>query len=129
MTGIERIVSSHASPAKGPYSHAVKAGGFVFVSGMGPADPKTGEVRLGEIEAQVRLTLNNVRAVLEDAGASLQTVVKTTVYLRNMDDFARMNAVYAEYFGDAKPARTTIQAGRLPMDIGIEIDAIAWVGV
>ena len=128
MTGIERIVSSRTAPAKGPYSHAVKAGGFVFVSGMGPVDPKTGEVRLGEIEEQVRLTLNNVRAVLEDAGASLPSVVKTTVYLREMNDFPRMNAVYAEYFGDAKPARTTIQAARLPLDIGVEIDAVAWVG-
>jgi len=128
MTRIERIVSSRAAPAKGPYSHAVKAGGFVFVSGMGPVDPTTGEVRLGEIEDQVRLTIANLRAVLEDAGASLQAVVKTTVYLREMDDFARMNAVYAEHFGEAKPARTTVQAARLPLDIGVEIDAVAWAG-
>ena len=128
MTQIERIVSSRTAPAKGPYSHAVKAGGFVFVSGMGPVEPKTGEVRLGEIEEQVRLALSNVRAVLEDAGASLQAVVKTTVYLCDMDDFARVNAVYAEFFGEAKPARTTIQAARLPLDIGVEIDAVAWVG-
>jgi 2-iminobutanoate/2-iminopropanoate deaminase len=128
MAAIERIISSHAAPAKGPYSHAVKAGGFVFVSGMGPVDPKTGEPHLGPIEEQVRLTLSNVRAVLEDAGASLQAVVRTTVYLRDMDDFARMNAIYAEHFGDAKPARTTIQAARLPLDIGVEIEAIAWLG-
>jgi 2-iminobutanoate/2-iminopropanoate deaminase len=128
MDRIERVVSPRAAPAKGPYSHAVKAGGFVFVSGMGPVDPKTGEVHLGEIEEQVRLALNNVRLVLEDAGASLQAVVKTTVYLRDMDKFPRMNAVYAEYFGEAKPARTTTQAARLPLDIGVEIDAVAWVG-
>ena len=128
MSHIERITSSRAAAAKGPYSHAVKAGGFLFVSGMGPVDPQTGEAKLGEIEDEVRLALENVRAVLQDAGASLEAVVKTTVYVRDMEDFPRMNAVYAEYFGDAKPARTTIQAARLPLDIGVEIDAIAWVG-
>jgi 2-iminobutanoate/2-iminopropanoate deaminase len=120
------VISTGRTPApKGPYSPAIRAGGFVFVSGTGPLDPGTGEPRLGPIEDQVRLTLENVRAVLEAAGATLRDVVKTTVYLADMDDFAAMNRVYANFFPADPPARTTIQAARLPLGIGVEIDAVA----
>jgi 2-iminobutanoate/2-iminopropanoate deaminase len=120
------VISTGRMPVpKGPYSPAIRAGGFVFVSGTGPLDPATGEPRLGPIEDQVRLTLENVRAVLEAAGATLRDVVKTTVYLADMDDFAAMNRVYANFFPADPPARTTIQAARLPLGIGVEIDAVA----
>ena len=125
MTGKESIVSDRAPAPKGPYSPAVRAGGFVFVSGQGPADPCTGEVRLGSIEEQTELVLRNIGLVLEAAGVSLEHVVKTTVYLKNIGDFAAMNAVYATFFPAAPPAGTTIEAANLPLGISVEIEAVA----
>jgi 2-iminobutanoate/2-iminopropanoate deaminase len=113
---------------RGPYSPAVRAGGFLFVSGLAALDAKTGQPCMGPIEEQVRVTLDNLRTLLEEAGSSLRHVVKTTVYLADMDDFKAMNEVYAGYFSENPPARTTIEAARLPMDFLVEIDAIAWVG-
>lgn len=110
---------------KGPYSPWVKAGGFIYVSGQGPIDIDTGEPFLGDIARQTEMTLDNVAAVLEDAGAGLGDVIKTTVFLTDIDDFARMNEVYAKYFGGTKPARSTLQAARLPIGIGVEIEAVA----
>ncbi|MFB3882772.1 MAG: RidA family protein [Armatimonadota bacterium] len=122
----KEIVASPKLPApKGPYSPAVRAGGFVFVSGQGPLDPKTGEVFRGDIREQTRLVLDNVRAILEAAGSSLGKVVKTNVYLTGIADFAAMNEVYATFFPAEPPARTTIQAAALPLGISVEIDAIA----
>ncbi len=122
----KEIVASGKLPApKGPYSPAVRAGGLVFVSGQGPADPATGQVMLGPVEEQTRLVLENVRAVLEAAGSSLSKVVKTTCYLQDIQDFAAMNEVYAGFFPSDPPARTTIQAANLPLGIAVEIDAIA----
>ena len=127
MSRKEIVTSDRFPPAKGPYSPAVRAGGFLFVSGQGPIDASTGEPVLGTIEEQTRLVLSNLRTILEGAGSSLGSVVKTTVYLTNMDDFAAMNGVYAGFFGEAPPARTTIQAARLPLGISVEIEAVALV--
>jgi 2-iminobutanoate/2-iminopropanoate deaminase len=114
---------------KGPYSQAVKAGGFLFVSGLAALDAKTGQPCTGPIEEQVRVTLENLRTLLREAGGSLADVVKTTVFLADMDDFQAMNDVYATFFPHDPPARTTIQAARLPMDFLVEIDAVAYLGV
>ncbi len=113
---------------RGPYSQAVKAGGFLFISGMAAIHPDSGQPCHGPIEEQVRVTLDNLRLLLHEAGGSLQQVVKTTVYLADMDHFQAMNAVYATYFADQPPARTTIEAARLPLDFLVEIDAVAWLG-
>ncbi len=118
------IIARNAPPAVGPYSHAVAAGPFVFVSGMGPFR-KEGGVLEENFEAQVRLTLDNLKTVLEEAGSGLAQVVKTTVYVVDMNEFPILNAIYQEYFPEDFPARTTIQASRLPKDIRVEVDAIA----
>ena len=113
---------------RGPYSQAVRAGGFLFVSGMAAIFPESGQPCTGPVEEQVRVTLDNLKMLLGEAGSSLEQVVKTTIYLADMDDFQAMNAVYAGYFADNPPARTTIEAERLPMDFLVEIDAVAWLG-
>jgi 2-iminobutanoate/2-iminopropanoate deaminase len=122
----QKLSSSRAPKAVGPYSSAIRAGDFIFVSGMGPIDPSTGQVVRDDFEHAVRQTLQNVRSILEDNGASMDAVVKTTVYLKDMERFLEMNGIYAQYFGDPAPARTTVQAARLPLDIDIEIEAIAY---
>ena len=114
-------------PAKGPYSLWVKTGGLIFVSGQGPIDPESGEVYLGDIAEQTRMTLANVEAILNDAGVTLSEVVKTTVFLTDIGDFSRMNEVYAEAFGEVRPARSTVQAAALPLGISVEIEAVAVV--
>jgi len=111
--------------AKGPYSLWVKAGGFIYVSGQGPLDVETGQVVLEDIQTQTRICLQNIEAILQDAGAGLGDVVKTSVFLTDMADFSRMNEVYAGFFGQVKPARTTVQAAALPMGISVEIEAVA----
>jgi len=125
MAGKEIIVSEKTPAPKGPYSPAVRAGSFIFVSGQGPVDAETGEVRLGDIKGQTRLVLSNIKLILEAAGASLEGVVKTNVYLADIGDFAAMNEVYATFFGESPPARTTIEAANLPLGIGVEIDVVA----
>ena len=110
---------------KGPYSPWVKAGGFIYVSGQGPVNPETGEVFLGDIAGQTRMTLDNVEAVLNDAGAALGDVIKTTVFLTDIANFGAMNEVYAGRFGAVRPARTTVQAAALPLGISVEIEAVA----
>lgn len=128
MSRKEIVVSDTLPAPKGPYSPAVKANGFVFVSGQGPISAKTGEVLRGDIKAQTELVLSNVRAILEAAGSSLENVVKSNVYLAKIEDFAAMNEVYATYFTTHPPARTTIEAANLPLGIGVEIDVIAVEG-
>jgi 2-iminobutanoate/2-iminopropanoate deaminase len=124
----KHVVTSPKLPtARGPYSPAIRVGNVLFVSGYGPIDPTTDEVVRGDFAAQVRLTLDNIKTLLEEAGASLDHVVKTTVYLSDMDDFGTLNEIYATYFSNDPPARTTIQAARLPLDIAVEIDCIAYV--
>ncbi len=111
---------------QGPYSLWVKTGGFIFVSGQGPIDPESGEVFLGDIAEQTRMTLANLEAILKDAGAALSDVVKTTVFLTDIGDFARMNEVYSKAFGAVRPARSTVQVAALPLGISVEIEAVAF---
>ena len=121
-------VSSPAAPkAIGPYSQAIRAGQFLFLSGQTPIDPATGNLVDGDIAAQTTRALQNLGEVLKAADASFSNVTKTTVFLADMNDFAAMNAVYATFFPAPAPARTTIQAARLPKDCRVEIDAIAIV--
>src|SRR5580698_5434657 len=107
---LERIFPTNIPSARGPYSPAVRAGDFIFVSGQGPVDPDTDKLSPGEIEHETRLVLENVKRILEFAGASMKDVVKCSVFLKDGKEFSRMNAVYAEFFGDDKPARTTVEA-------------------
>jgi 2-iminobutanoate/2-iminopropanoate deaminase len=122
------IVTKNAPAAIGPYSQAVRAGDFLFVSGQIPIDPTTGAlVPSGDVADQAHRVLKNLGAILEAAGASYKQVVKTTVYLADMGDFAVVNEVYAGYFPAPAPARATIQAARLPRDVRVEIDLIAYL--
>ena len=109
----------------GPYSQATKANGFLFMAGQVSLDPKTGEMIGSDIRQQTQRTLENVKGILEAAGSNLHHVVKTTVFLKDMNDFTAMNEVYAQYFASAPPARTTVQAARLPKDALVEIEVIA----
>jgi 2-iminobutanoate/2-iminopropanoate deaminase len=128
MSNLKAIHTDDAPAAIGPYSQAIVHDGLVFTAGQIPLDPRTGEMLQGDIAQQTERVFENLRAVLEAAGASLQSVIKTTVFLRDMNDFAAMNEVYARYFGDHRPARSAVQAARLPRDASVEIEAIAVVG-
>ena len=125
MSDLERIQTENALQAIGPYSQAVRAGGFVFVSGQIPLDPATGTLAAESIEDQTERVLTGLRAILEAAGTSMGRVVKTTVYLVDLSEFPRMNETYARMFGDARPARATVEVSALPKGVRIEIDAIA----
>jgi 2-iminobutanoate/2-iminopropanoate deaminase len=122
---MERIQTGHAPQAIGPYSQAVKINGFVFCSGQIPLDPTTMQLTEGDVRAQTERVLLNLRAVLEAAGSSLERVVKTTVFLLDMNDFAVMNEVYATFFNENRPARSTVQVARLPRDVRVEIEVVA----
>ncbi|NWF96561.1 MAG: RidA family protein [Candidatus Thorarchaeota archaeon] len=119
------VVSDKAPKAIGPYSQAIKANGLVFCSGQLPMDPVTGQLVTGSITEQTRQVLSNLRAVLEAAGSSMEKVVKVTVFLRDINDFAQMNEEYAKWFPKEPPARAAVQVARLPKDAGIEIELIA----
>jgi len=121
------VESNEAPKAIGPYSQGIKAGGFVFVSGQVALDPKTGEMVGADVAAQTERVLQNLQAIVEAAGSDLDRVVKTTVYLRSMNDFAAMNQVYAKYFKSEPPARATVAVAGLPKDALVEIDVIAEV--
>ncbi len=121
----EPVQTDSAPKAIGPYQQAIKANGFVYTAGQIPIDPKTGNFVEGGIAAQTRQVLENLKAVLEAAGSSLDRVVKATVFLKNMADFAPMNDVYAQYLGGAKPARSTVAVAELPRGALIEIDLVA----
>ena len=123
------INTSSAPQAIGPYSQAVKAGGFVFVSGQIPLDPATGEVISGSIEEETARVLDNIKAVLGAAGLDLDDVVKTTIYLTDLGDFARVNEVYGGYFTSEPPSRATVGVAALPRGVRVEIDAIAVVKI
>ncbi len=124
---MEIIQTDRAPQAIGPYSQAIRANGFVFASGQIPLDPVTMQIVEGDIRTQTDRVLNNVKAVLEAAGSSIDRVVKTTVFLADMNDFAAMNEIYATFFSTTKPARSTVQAARLPRDVRIEIEVVALV--
>jgi 2-iminobutanoate/2-iminopropanoate deaminase len=123
---VKEIISTENAPrAIGPYSQAVRAGALVFASGQIPIDPRTGEFVSGGVPEQTEQVLKNLSAVLEAAGAGLDQVVKTTVFLADMDDFGAMNDVYGRFFSKNPPARATVQAARLPRDARVEIEALA----
>lgn len=121
----EVIVTANAPQAIGPYSQAIKAAGLVFCSGQIALDPESGSIVAGDVAQQTDRVLRNLAAVLTAAGSGLERVVKTTVFLKNMGDFAAMNEVYGRYFKTAPPARSTVEAARLPKDVLVEIDVIA----
>jgi len=126
MTKINTIQTDKAPAAIGPYAQANQAGGFIFTSGQIPIDPGTGALVEGAIEAQTERALENLKAVLEAAGSGLDRVVKTTVFLTDINDFAKMNAVYARYFdGEGLPARSAVQVAALPKGAQVEIEAVA----
>jgi len=123
--GKEVVSTSKAPAALGPYSQAVRWGDLIFVSGQIPIDPATSQVVGDDVAAQTERVLKNLAAILEAAGASLGQVLKTTVYLRDLNDFAKMNEVYARFFSEQPPARATVQVARLPRDVSVEIEAVA----
>ena len=126
---MKQIISTGSAPkAIGPYSQAVAWNGLVFLSGQIPLDPATGQLIEGGIAEQTVRVLDNLKAVLEASGSSLEKVVKTTVFLKNMADFPQMNEVYGRYFPSDAPARSTVEAARLPRDVQVEIDCIAVAG-
>ena len=123
---MKKVISTANAPqAIGPYSQAIEAGGFVFVSGQIPLIPTTGELVEGSVEVQTARVLENLKAILEAAGASLEDVVKTTVYITNMDDFAKVNGIYGQYFQENPPARVCVEVSKLPKGALVEIDVIA----
>lgn len=123
---MKEVISTDKAPkAIGPYSQAIKAGGFVFTAGQVAFDPATGQLVEGDVARQTARVLDNLKAIVEAAGSSLDRAVKTTVYLKDMNDFAAMNEVYARYFPKNPPARSTVEAARLPRDVRVEIDLIA----
>lgn len=123
-----KIQTQNAPAAIGPYSQAIQAGGTIYVSGQLPINPATGEFAGAEIRAQARQSLENIKAILAAAGADMAHVVKTTVLLQDMADFAAMNEVYAEYFSEPYPARAAFQVAKLPKDALVEIEAVAVTG-
>ncbi|HSJ30869.1 MAG TPA: RidA family protein [Longimicrobiales bacterium] len=128
MPRLKTVQTDHAPAAIGPYSQGIVANGFVYTAGQIPLDPATMQLVGGEdVAAQTERVMENLAAILESAGASLGSVVKTTVFLKDMDDFGAMNEVYGRHFGDHRPARSTVQVTRLPKDVRVEIDAVAVV--
>lgn len=123
---MEFISTNQAPAAIGPYSQAVKAGNLIFTSGQISLLPN-GELLIGTVEEQTHQVFKNLSAVLKEAGASLKNVIKATVFIKNMDDFGKINEVYASYFGDHKPARSTVEVARLPKDVLVEIEMIATI--
>jgi 2-iminobutanoate/2-iminopropanoate deaminase len=123
---VKEVISTEKGPkAIGPYSQAIKAGGFVFISGQVAFDPATSQIVEGDVARQTARVLDNLKAIAEAAGTSLDKTVKATVYLKDMGEFAAMNEVYAKYFPTNPPARATVEVARLPRDVRVEIDLIA----
>ena len=120
------IKTKNAPAALGPYEAGIKVGNFIFTSGQIPVDPKTNELVTGPIESQARQSLENIKGILEEEGYSLKDVVKTTVFLADINDFAAVNKVYGEYFSEHKPARSCLQVAKIPKNAGLEIEVIAY---
>lgn len=126
MSKGKEIIRTENAPAPiGPYSQAVKAGGFLFASGQIAIDPKTNTLHVGDIETETRMVMTNIKGVLNAAELDFSHVVKTSIFLRDMNDFAKVNAIYGEYFPEDPPARETVQAARLPKDVNVEISVTA----
>jgi 2-iminobutanoate/2-iminopropanoate deaminase len=126
---VKHVITTPRAPAAiGPYSQGIKAGNLLFVSGQIPIDPATGAlIEAMDIPSQTRRVLQNIQQILSSGGATIENVVRTTVFLTDMNDFAEMNRVYGEFFSEAAPARATVEVARLPKDVGVEIDCIAVV--
>ena len=124
---MEEITTDEAPASIGPYSQAVRDGDTVYTSGQGPIDPETGDVLDGDIAEQTALTLENIAAVLDAAGTSLDNVLKATVYVGDMDDYGAVNDAYAEYMSEPFPARSAVEVGEFPVDVGVEIEVVATV--
>lgn len=125
---LKKVHTDNAPAAVGPYSQAMIAGDYMYVSGQLPMDPAAGKIVEGGIEEQTRKCLENAMAILEEAGVTYKNVVKTTVFLKDMNEFAAMNGVYAEFFTDHKPARAAVEVARLPLDVKVEIQMFVYVG-
>jgi len=126
---MKKIIKTDKAPAPvGPYNQATMSGNFIFTAGQIAMDPKTGELIENDIRMQTERVIENLKAVLEEAGSGLSRILKTTVFLKNMDDFSAMNEVYARYFQDNAPARSAVEVSRLPKDVLIEIECIALTG-
>ncbi len=124
----KKIISTNKAPqAIGPYSQAVRFNNLLFVSGQIPIEPKSGEILKGNIKEQTKQILENLNSVLTAGGSSLNNVLRTTIFLANLEDYAAVNEMYAQFFDESQPARSTVQVSRLPMDVQIEIDAIACI--
>lgn len=125
----KEIVLTKAAPAPiGPYSQAVKAGGFLFCSGQIPLDPATNQLIQGDVKAQTTLVMKNIEALLKQGGATFENIVKTTIFLKSMGDFPLVNEIYGSYFKSNPPARSTVEVARLPKDVSVEIEVIAFLG-
>lgn len=126
---MKEIISTTKAPAAiGPYSQAVKLGNLIYTSGMIPLVPETAQIVEGGVQEQTRQVLNNLKALLESAGTSLDNVVKTTVFIKDMNDFPKINETYGEFFTSKQPARSTVEVARLPKDVLVEIEVIAYIG-
>jgi 2-iminobutanoate/2-iminopropanoate deaminase len=122
----KRMIKTEQAPAAiGPYSQAIVANGFVYAAGQIPLDPRTGQLVPGDIRIQTKRVMENIKAVLDAAGSSMDKVVKTTVFLRDLNDFGIMNEIYGEYFKENPPARSTVQVGKLPREAAVEIEVVA----
>jgi 2-iminobutanoate/2-iminopropanoate deaminase len=128
MTGLEHLASTRAPTNDNPYSQSVRAGDFLFVSGFGPVDPDTGEEIEGDAGEQTHRVIENLEAAVAEADATLDDIVKATVYVTDMDDYDQVNEAYGEHFGDDAPARACVEVADLPDDAGVEIDAVAYLG-
>lgn len=125
--GIEAIYTDKAPRPVGPYSQAIRAGCFLFISGQIPIDPSTGELVKGEIEEKTRRVLENIRAIVEKAGTTLDHIVKVNVYIRDVSLFSRFNKIYSEYFSGIKPARAVVEVSNLPVGADLEVEAVAYL--
>ena len=122
---LKKIYTQNAPEAIGPYSQAIEVTGMIYTSGMIPIDPSTGELVTGSVEAQAEQAISNLEALLAASGSSIEKAVKTVVFISNMDDFGKINEVYAKHFKEPYPARSCVQVARLPKDVAIEIEAVA----
>jgi len=124
----EVIVSEKAPKPVGPYSQAVKAGNFLFISGQLPINPATGEIVRGNFEEAVKVVLENVKSIVEEAGGTMDDIVKVTVYMKDLSLFSKFNEIYSQYFRDKYPARVVVEVSRIPKDADLEVEAIAYIG-